>query len=724
MRVLLVSHGLPPWSVAGTETYTLSLARALRAHHEVAVFTTRADGGPDLSLQSAETDGVPVDFVVNRLDGWDMLMEARQPPVEERFREVLRRRAPDVIHFQHEIKLSAGLVDVARAEGRPALLTLHDYWFACPHVTLLRRDLRVCDLPGRLSACVRCDFATAFLNGIEREDYVVGMPEELLSASDAARLRALYDGFGDGTPPPGVDAGEAERFAARRALIQSFLLDRLIRFDLLVSPSRFLAERFQELGVPAGRLRVVPNGIELGGLRPGPAPEGPPRFVFLGTFNKHKGLHVLVEAMNRLEPGAAFLDVHGDSSDRKYREWVRALARHPGIVFHGGYDQARLPELLRVATAVVVPSVWFENYPIAIREAFAAGVPVVASDLGALPESVKDGVDGLLFQPGDAEDLARVLRRFVDEPELGAALRRGIAKVKSIAEAAAELERLYAEVGARPRPSEPPVPETGGTGLLAGLERRAREGVRERLGHPPRIAVPVVRPGSPAAWVEARHALRELVPASELVDLPEERQPARRSWLPFRRRPAPGVEPEPPLVTLPPREDHAPPAPGRHLLFVGPLGERSGLAEALWAWVRLSLRRGERPRMEAVTGPGGPFRAEVERMLRRLEPDHPLRLHEDVGPEQAPALIEGAAVVALAGPIAGIEWVAARAVLAERPVVAAEGLVLPAPFDRWCTRADFTREVGLLAALEAALAAHHPDVAAGRARALALLGVG
>jgi len=724
MRLLLVSHGLPPWSVAGTETYTLSLARALRARHEVAVFTTRADGGPDLSLQTAEADGVPVDYVVNRLEGWDMLMEARQPPVEERFREVLRRRLPDVIHFQHEIKLSAGLIDVARAEGRPALLTLHDYWFACPHVTLLRRDLRVCDLPGRLSACVRCDFATAFLNGIEREDYVAGMPEELLSEADAGRLRALYEGFGDGAPPAGADPGEAERFAARRALIQSFLLDRLLRFDLLISPSRFLASRFEELGVPPERFRVVPNGIELGGLRPGPAPEGPPRFVFLGTLNKHKGLHVLVEAMNRLPPGAAFLDIHGDSGDRKYREWVRSLARHPGIVFHGGYEQERLPEVLRVATAVIVPSIWFENYPIAIREAFAAGVPVVASDLGALPESVKGGVDGLLFRPGDAEDLARALRRFVDEPGLGAALRRGIPKVKSVTEAAAELERLYAEVASRPRPSEPPAPEGGGTGLLAGLERRAREGVRERLDHPPRIAVPAVRPGSPSAWVEARHALRELVPASELVEVPEEPQRARRSWLPFRRGPNPGGEPEAPLVTLHPREDHPVPAPGRHLLIVGPFGERSGLPEALWAWVRLSLRRGARPRVEAVTGPGGPLREEVERMLRRLEPDHPLRLHEDVAPEQAPALIEGAALVALAGPIAGYEWVVARAFLAERPVVAESGLTLPSPFDRWSARADFSREVTLLAGLEAALAAHHPVVAAGRARALALLGVG
>jgi glycosyltransferase involved in cell wall biosynthesis len=93
-----------------------------------------------------------------------------------------------------------------------------------------------------------------------------------------------------------------------------------------------------------------------------------------------------------------------------------------------------------------VPSLWFENAPLTIQEAFQAHLPVVVSDLGGMRELVAEGRGGLRFAPGDAEDLARVLRRFLDEPALAQRLGESAPAVKTVAENAAEMEMRYRQV--------------------------------------------------------------------------------------------------------------------------------------------------------------------------------------------------------------------------------------------------------------------------------------
>ena len=90
-----------------------------------------------------------------------------------------------------------------------------------------------------------------------------------------------------------------------------------------------------------------------------------------------------------------------------------------------------------------MPSVWPENSPLVVLEAFLAGLPVVAARIGGIPELVSDGTNGLLFHPGDADDLARVLARLVNEPELLPTLRRGIPSVRTIDDDIGATRRLY-----------------------------------------------------------------------------------------------------------------------------------------------------------------------------------------------------------------------------------------------------------------------------------------
>lgn len=119
---------------------------------------------------------------------------------------------------------------------------------------------------------------------------------------------------------------------------------------------------------------------------------------------------MLIEALNGL-PDSISLDIYGDPAVfPDYVAEARAMNRHPGVRFNGALARDRLWETLGDLDALVMPTLWYEASPATIREAFAAGLPVIASNLGAPGSMVRDGVDGLLFPPGDAAALREILR--------------------------------------------------------------------------------------------------------------------------------------------------------------------------------------------------------------------------------------------------------------------------------------------------------------------------
>ena len=212
--------------------------------------------------------------------------------------------------------------------------------------------------------------------------------------------------------------------------------------DLVLSPTQFLAGVLRDGGVEAP-LEVEPCGIDLSpfeGLERATRALGEPlRVAFLGGVSKHKGLHDLLEASAGLD-GVA-LRVHGASSDRAYSERCRALAEAAGADWCGPFTHEELPLILADTDVVVVPSKWPENAPFVIREAFAAGVPVIAADVGAMRESVRDGVDGWLYPAGDVAALSASLRRLVREH-----VEWQVETPRSVDQQAAALIKRYSEL--------------------------------------------------------------------------------------------------------------------------------------------------------------------------------------------------------------------------------------------------------------------------------------
>jgi len=203
------------------------------------------------------------------------------------------------------------------------------------------------------------------------------------------------------------------------------------------------------------RTRVVALGID---RAPFPAPrpidglpiraDRPLRVGFVGHCLHHKGPHVLLGALARLPGRPVEVELFGKRhSGHSYdAAFSKLLACEPRATHRGPFADRELAAILSSVDVLAVPSTCLESFGIATREAFLAGRPVVTSDRGALPESVRDGVDGLVVPAEDPSVLAAALGRLLDEPDLLPALARGAVasgnEVKTIEQYAAEIDRF------------------------------------------------------------------------------------------------------------------------------------------------------------------------------------------------------------------------------------------------------------------------------------------
>jgi Glycosyltransferase len=412
MRILHIVHQYPPDKIGGAELYTQAISRALtRRGHAVAVFYRR--DAPGRGLQHRAEDGVDVYAV------WDgqagparrFLYTFRNPWIHRALIRVLDEFHPDVIHIQHLMGLPVLSVNAFRQRALPFIITLRDFWWFCLNAQLLTNySGEVCVGP-RYWNCARCMLAR------------VGFPRLWPTIPFLAGLSAW-----------------------RNRLLRTVLEGACV----LIAPTEFVRRWHVAHGVPDEKIIVLPHGLERPVLSSAPSrpADGTIRFAYIGGLSWQKGVHVLVEAFSGV-CGKAELWIAGDESfDPAYVSRLRALAT-PNVRFLGRLDRRGVWQTLMQVDVVVVPSLWYEAYSFLISEAFAAGLPVLASRLGALADRVRDGVDGLLLPPGDVAAWRAAMQRLLDEPDLLPRLRAGVQPPMTMEEHVDRLETLYAQVTRR-----------------------------------------------------------------------------------------------------------------------------------------------------------------------------------------------------------------------------------------------------------------------------------
>lgn len=444
MYVVLAVHHFPPRYIAGAELYTYRLAcHLLQLGHRVDVVCVESisEGSLEPRCISEEYEGIPVHRLSFNLA---MAPDPRRwefwnPQLGEWFGRFLEERRPDLVHLQGGYLLTGSVAEAAQAAGFPTILTLHDFWFLCPRIHLQRPNGMLCEVPEDPAECAWCLLT-------EKRRY--RLPDQATRGWTGRFARTVRQ-----FPALAHWIGWQDRVEAIRERREQ-LRQVLLEMDLLISPSRFLERMFIRRGnVAPDRFYYSPYGLDDMWAHPPTRPDSPNdrlRIGYIGQIAPHKGVHVLLKAIRQLgnADGRWELHIYGDTARfPQYAEHLRRLAgEHPRIRFEGRVENRRIPAVLTDLDVLVVPSIWYENAPLTIMEAHAAGVPVVASDLGGMTELVRHEQDGLRFRPGDEGDLARQIRRLLDEPDLLARLRQGIGQVRRIRDEVTELLTVYRQI--------------------------------------------------------------------------------------------------------------------------------------------------------------------------------------------------------------------------------------------------------------------------------------
>jgi GT2 family glycosyltransferase/glycosyltransferase involved in cell wall biosynthesis len=456
MRVMLVVHGVPPAANGGTEVYVrdLALALALLPSTEVAVLTRHADPQrPEMSVRRYGIGAVTVFSINNTFQACQGFAESYENPrLLTVAAALLDEFAPDVVHVQHLTCLSTGLPREAERRGIPVALTANDYWLVCHRGQLFDLDGARCDGPFD-GGCARCIPAATLASP---QTHAWGRTLRSLPLPGAARGVKLAEKV--------VDRGRAPASTCEATQVRlQHMRDSIACVSRVLLPSETMAAVFRRFGMPADRMVRCNQGISLapfeGQTR---SPSVPLRVAFAGGLIPSKAPHILLDAIDRLPPGSIVVDLLGGSGtyhgQQDYAASLASRLGHPAIRRFGPVPHERMPAALNDVDVLVVPSLWIENAPFIIREAFAAGAPVIASNLGGMAEMVSDGVDGLLFPPGDVDALAACLRRLIDDRGLLDRLRAGIVRPNSIETEAGALRAMYAEMGAHPHRRHQPRP--------------------------------------------------------------------------------------------------------------------------------------------------------------------------------------------------------------------------------------------------------------------------
>jgi glycosyltransferase involved in cell wall biosynthesis len=252
MKIALITHHFPPNFRAGGEQYAFRLAQGLHQRGltvEVVTIESITQGELRPRCETDDQYGFPVHRLFFSLQHAPNQYEwsFRNPQLGDWVKQYLQQGQPDLVHVNSGYLLGGTVPEAAFALGLPTLLTLHDYWFICPEITLLQRNGRICHEPVPATACVWCALST-------KRRY--RLPDQWLNGRVADAFVALNE-ISLFPPLPGVTARQDLVQERRRYLGQVFA-----RFDRVISPSRFLLEKMAAYGLPIHHALHIPVGLD------------------------------------------------------------------------------------------------------------------------------------------------------------------------------------------------------------------------------------------------------------------------------------------------------------------------------------------------------------------------------------------------------------------------------------------------------------------------------
>ena len=418
LRILFTMYG---WEESGGGTsFPRSVAKELaRRGHEVSVFYASLTNNPALppyALEKRCEDGVRLYGVCNRpalfTDPDHPEREIRDEGVLGRLREVLKETAPQVVHFHNFHGLTLAMAQLVKELGIHSCFTPHNYHMIDPELYLFDRNLCLWNGtdPFRNAAAVRRN------------------PEK----------KELY----------------RERVLVTRKVMNEWV-------DLVLAVSTRQKELLVEYGADPARMAVVHqaspscdrlwrNG-ELTRQARRPLHE-PLRIGFIGGVTHNKGVHMIIAAAQHFSRDEVEFHVFGSVAD-DLLTWLRSLDRAGLVAFHGGYREEDLPGIAAELDLALVPSVTEDCAPLVLLELMAMRLPVIAARIGGIPDFVREGVNGFLYQYDEVAELVQAVRSCLGNRQLVARMRGSMTAPHSFARYLEHVEGVYAALAAGTLPA-------------------------------------------------------------------------------------------------------------------------------------------------------------------------------------------------------------------------------------------------------------------------------
>ena len=417
MKIALYVHAFFPTSYHGTETYTLTLAKSLRAMgHEPVVVSSIPQGG--IKADGLITHYVYQDILVycidkNYIPRSSLRETYYQPQMRKIHKDLLQELRPDVVHVIHLFNHTAALLDAVQELDIPAVATFTDFFGLCINYKLEAANGSLCPGPNpQRTNCLACcaKIRVRQVNSTLSE-------QALHKIAPLFQLGSILFNWVHKLP------------VLRRSELSAHLRDIKERPGLLakyyglyraaIAPTRFLQSAYERNGITSAPIHQINFGIDLD-RRPKQIPPSsvPIRFGFIGQIAPHKGTALLVEAFRRLPPGKSELHIYGaENQFPAYTQAMKERCTSLPVFFRGTFPTGQMRQVLDGLDFLVIPSTWYENSPLVLLDALASHTPVIVSDVEGLTEFLDPGKNGYAFARGSVDDLERVLRQILATPE-------------------------------------------------------------------------------------------------------------------------------------------------------------------------------------------------------------------------------------------------------------------------------------------------------------------
>ena len=350
----------------------------------------------------------------------DLYTGKKKPEGLNAFKDLLINLKPDVIHF-HELNLGTGLtvehVKLAKKTGAKILVTMHLSFFICNTNTLIYKN-HLCEGYIKQTDCTDCTYHT-----------IHKMPQPVAACLAAVSNWALAAGV-----PGFLNKGKIKTLLSIPAIIRrkkNDLDDFINNIDKFISVSNWYREILIKNGVPENKIEVIPQALTTEKIMLNVENKNSDadliRLVFIGRIQHTKGVHLLIEAMKNFDTTQVQLDVYGKEEQSGYfNDCINEIKKSANIQWKGYLERQQVTTVLSGYDMLCLPSLFSEMSPLVIQEAFAAGIPVLASRVYGNLEQIIHGKNGLICDFNSSKNIAAQIKSLVSNHQILHQLKKNI----------------------------------------------------------------------------------------------------------------------------------------------------------------------------------------------------------------------------------------------------------------------------------------------------------